>query len=157
MSGLGAPHQGESMNTLYDHVVDVVGTRFDDGCWVWHGQHVSGYTRVKYRGKNKRVHRVAYELRYGLVPDGLELDHTCNNKTCWNPDHVEPVTHQENCIRTSHSHSLKTHCSKGHPYNFGNTYQTKGSPSHTSQRQCRTCNRERKLRAYHLEGRAIHA
>ena len=28
---------------------------------------------------------------------GLELDHTCENEPCCNPDHLEPVTSQINC------------------------------------------------------------
>ncbi len=138
------------MQALYDYIVETVRIRTDDECWSWPAQHVgAGYPRVKYKGKNKKVHRIAYELRQGPVPDGLELDHTCMSVWCWNPDHLEPVTHQENCARTVQS--LKTHCLKGHPYDAENTYHTKGSHSHTSQRQCRTCNRERKLESYYLE------
>lgn len=31
---------------------------------------------------------------------GLELDHTCVNPRCRRPDHLEPVTHQENVQRS---------------------------------------------------------
>jgi hypothetical protein len=45
------------------------------------------------------VHQLAYQLEKGLVPEGLELDHLCRNRTCCNPDHLEPVTRAENMAR----------------------------------------------------------
>jgi hypothetical protein len=45
------------------------------------------------------AHRVAYEQFVGTVPDGLELDHLCENKACVNPGHLEPVTRSENVRR----------------------------------------------------------
>lgn len=30
---------------------------------------------------------------------GLELDHVCENPYCRRPDHLDPVTHSENCLR----------------------------------------------------------
>lgn len=35
----------------------------------------------------------------GSVPEGLVLDHTCLNRGCVNPDHLEPVTWIENSVR----------------------------------------------------------
>jgi HNH endonuclease len=43
--------------------------------------------------------RVYYEERFGPVPVGTELDHLCRVRACINPDHLEPVTHAENCRR----------------------------------------------------------
>lgn len=50
--------------------------------------------------KEKLGHRVAYELFVGPIPDGLELDHLCRTGWCVNPNHLEPVTHEENMRRT---------------------------------------------------------
>ena len=71
------------------------------GCWAWLGKHgTGGYAYVAYREGGKRYHRkaatVAYELKYGAVPDGLELGHSCFQEWCVNPDHVRPVTHSQN-------------------------------------------------------------
>jgi hypothetical protein len=48
------------------------------------------------------AHKFAYETLVGLVPQGLELDHLCRNTSCVNPDHLEPITHEEN-MRRGHS------------------------------------------------------
>jgi hypothetical protein len=63
------------------------------GCWNWL-LHVSdfGYGVLTVSGKTRRAHVVSYELKNGPVPNGLQLDHICRNRTCINPDHLEPVT-----------------------------------------------------------------
>ena len=76
----------------------------------------------------RSAHIVAYEWKYGLVPEGLELDHLCRNPSCVNPDHQEAVTHSENSFRgntgqwLSNKQRAKTHCPHGHTYDFLNTY-----------------------------------
>lgn len=45
------------------------------------------------------AHQVFYELHVGPIPRGLELDHLCQNPSCVNPAHLEPVTHAENVRR----------------------------------------------------------
>jgi len=48
------------------------------------------------------------------------LDHTCRNRACVNPDHLEPVTHIVNMGR-GHWANV-TECKQGHPYDQQNTY-----------------------------------
>lgn len=69
-------------------------------CWKWRGcTNSAGYGFIYVRGKSLPVHQFAYELSKGPVPQGLELDHLCCNRTCCNPEHLEPVTHAENMVR----------------------------------------------------------
>jgi hypothetical protein len=75
------------------------------GCILWTGATCSnGYGRVGAPpGRIPRVlgaHRVAWELAYGPVPDGLHVLHDCPGGTdfalCCNPLHLRLGTHQEN-------------------------------------------------------------
>src|SRR6202030_118623 len=71
----------------------------NSGCWLWLGAcNEFGYGKF---GKVK-AHRFSYEREKGPIPDGLEIDHLCRNKSCVNPDHLEAVTHGENRRRVPH-------------------------------------------------------
>lgn len=68
-----------------------------NGCWVWTGSLLAdGYGNLRDGAKVKRAHRVSYETFVGPIPGGLEIDHLCRNRSCINPDHLEPVTRAEN-------------------------------------------------------------
>ena len=90
--------------------------KVESGCWEWQA-HVGrlGYGAFFFSGRMGPAHRFAYELRVGPIPDGLELDHLCRNRSCVNPDHLEPVTHAENMRR-----ARLTHCHVGHPMSGSN-------------------------------------
>lgn len=65
------------------------------GCWLWNGRLTDrGYAGF---GKQTRGHIFAYERKYGKVPVGKELAHSCHIRKCINPDHVLPKTHLDNC------------------------------------------------------------
>lgn len=110
----------------------------DTGCWDWDaGKIVSGYGVFRVNGRASVAHIVAYRMFIGDIPEGLELDHTCRNRGCVNPAHLEPVTHQENCKRgdVGKHYRDKTHCPSGHEYNAANTYRYK------NKRGCMECRR----------------
>lgn len=84
------------------------------GCWNWlgarrikrHKQTTYVYGCFSRDGTINNVvgaHCFAYEFCKGPIPAGMELDHTCKNKLCVNPEHLEAVTHQENCKRRAKS------------------------------------------------------
>lgn len=71
-------------------------------CWYFVGagrENRNGYSRVWYKGKEHMAHRLVYEALVGPIPPGLVLDHTCRNRCCCSPDHLEPVTVKENTYR----------------------------------------------------------
>lgn len=117
------------------------------GCWVWRGSIARNrYGLWSYRKdaetRTAYAHRFAYELAVGPIPDGLVLDHLCLNRTCCNPEHLDPVTHAENFRRGvgrrdgAAFQRSKTHCPYGHPYSGENlTIRPDGS------RNCRACSR----------------
>ncbi len=47
---------------------------------------------------------MAWELLNGKIPDGLVIDHLCENMACVNVQHLEPVTKEENTSRASFGH-----------------------------------------------------
>lgn len=108
-----------------------------DGCWEWTGsRRPDGYGQIHVGGKNRRAHRVVYELMVGPIPEGLTIDHLCRNRACCRPDHLEPVTRAENTRRGG---AALTHCKRaGHLYDEQNTYV---SPK--GERRCRACAAER--------------
>lgn len=117
-----------------------VDRRRSDGCWLWTGsKNRGGYGTITVNGHTRAVHRVAYELLVGPIPDGLQLDHLCRVRHCVNPAHLEPVTQRENILRgqgLAAANAAKTHCLRGHPFDGSNTYVWRGK------RFCRACNRE---------------
>lgn len=98
-----------------------------EGCWQWTGAHSkNGYGIVRLGGKygkNRPAHRAMYEHFFGVVDRLLEMDHLCRNRLCVNPNHLEPVSKQEN-VRRGESGKWqrdKTHCPHNHEYNEENT------------------------------------
>jgi len=73
----------------------------ETGCWLWAGaiRHDGYGAFVLEAGVTRVAHRVSYALFKANIPAGLVLDHICMNKACVNPDHLEPVTRQENTYR----------------------------------------------------------
>ncbi|MDO8389701.1 MAG: HNH endonuclease signature motif containing protein [Actinomycetota bacterium] len=45
------------------------------------------------------AHRFAYAAFVGDIPEGMEIDHTCRDRGCVNPEHLELVTRQVNLSR----------------------------------------------------------
>lgn len=73
-----------------------------ESCWLWTGAtNGLGYGKFKADPRTPAVyaHRYAYELVVGPIPEGLQLDHCCENPPCVNPAHLEPVTQAENVRR----------------------------------------------------------
>lgn len=119
----------------------------ETGCWNWTGSRVAlGYGQISIGGRLKGVHRAAYEALRGAVPDGLVLDHLCRNPSCFNPDHLEPVSHRTNVLRGVSplaAAARATHCKRGHAFDEENTRVTR-----TGTRKCRACDRARVKRNY---------
>lgn len=70
------------------------------GCWIWKRSIQSmGYGNLTINNRGVLAHRFVYEQFKGTIPSGYELDHLCRNPACVNPDHLEVVSHAENCRR----------------------------------------------------------
>ena len=116
-------------------------------CWEWTGNKTKdGYGLFGLNYKTKLVHRISYEIKYGDIPEGLQIDHTCRNRSCVNPVHLESVTQQENMRRglAGQNNKIKTRCPKGHEYTPDNIRKSK-----YNKRGCKTCDRISNLARYH--------
>jgi hypothetical protein len=109
------------------------------GCWLWIGATNPGGYGLIWDSTERRmrvVHRVTWEERHGPLPAGLRLDHTCTNRACVNPDHLDPVTTVENNRRARERQRLgeyRSHCSAGHALTPENTRTGRDG------RRCRIC------------------
>lgn len=110
----------------------------DAGCWVWTGyKNNYGYGQFNWEGFRWLVHRLAYTFCVGPIEPGLTVDHLCRNRGCLNPEHLEPVSNEENIQRGRWQPVLnakKTHCMRGHAFDENNTYWTG-----RGERSCRIC------------------
>lgn len=108
-------------------------------CWEWKGSKKNGYGSFWNGERRIGAHRWAWENLVGPIPVGLEIDHLCRNRSCVNPDHLEPVTHKENVRRGAGGWNTasKMSCPQGHPYAGENLMTSQGH------RYCRTCARKR--------------
>jgi hypothetical protein len=118
-------------------------------CWEWLGsKSKDGYGQFVLEAKrgHRRVrispYRFIWEYFNGPMPGDREPDHTCNNRSCVNPAHIEPVTHSENQKRSYRRGRKRgcrprpSHCRHGHEYTPANTLRV-------NPLQCRECNRIR--------------
>lgn len=115
------------------------------GCWdVVTKLKPDGYCQFRVNGRYVYIHRWAYENWLGPIPAGMTLDHLCRNKGCANPSHLEPVTLQENILRSNNmaaQHARKTVAICGHPFDGFNG---------NGARQCNACRKEY-MRVYYIE------
>lgn len=89
------------------------------------------------------AYRWSYETFIGDIPKGLEMHHECRNRACVNPNHIKPLTHQENCLKDF----KKTHCPKGHEFLSG-SYYTITTKAGTESKICKQCAIERSKKFY---------
>lgn len=72
------------------------------GCWNWllcKNDKGYGWAWNPHKKKAEAVYVTNYELSFGKIAPGLELDHLCRNRGCVNPFHLEAVLSKINTRR----------------------------------------------------------
>lgn len=94
------------------YVISTTPPNFSSPCWNWTGTVSRGYGRLSIGKLWFKAHRISYYLHHKELPTNLTLDHLCKNTICVNPDHLEPVTSEENLSRRKRDWT-KGLCNKG--------------------------------------------
>lgn len=148
-----------SLTRYVEHIMEIadrlwsnVKKQDGDSCWPWLGARIPrprtgepGYGCIKIGGKKGKLiytHRLAWEVTYGPIPDGLCVLHRCDNTQCARPSHLFLGTKDDNNKdmaakgrwRNQYKDNPPTHCKRGHAFTVENTRLG----SH-GERVCRTC------------------
>jgi hypothetical protein len=120
----------------------------DDGCWEWQASRMKGPGTPTYgffgksHGPVVLAHRYSYEMFVGPIPESMQVRHTCDNRTCVNPSHLELGSHQDNMDdrtkRGRHHNANKTHCIHGHDFETNTRWNHNGT-----KRDCEICYQNR--------------
>ena len=90
---------GDPLRTKYSGNEDRFWKNVDKtgACWLWKlDRNSSGHGRFRVRRKLWLAHRYAYTIVRGPIPEGLQVNHLCDNPACVKPSHLVLGDHQQN-------------------------------------------------------------
>jgi hypothetical protein len=130
-------------------------TKIVGDCWFC-GPNPKHYGQYRINGRIVSAHRFVYELLIGPIPQGLQIDHLCRQRSCINPAHLEAVPPKENIRRGLSGYfgdkhkgkggrpwMARTHCKHDHPFEGYNLII-----NWRGERVCRACYNASRRRIY---------
>jgi len=97
----------------------------DTQCWNWiKSCSSSGYGQLTENGKYWNTHVYSWVLHNGPLPAGHLVRHSCHNKKCCNPAHLQSGTHQDNWKDSEKIHTEVSTKRRAMWSVYGKDYQT---------------------------------
>lgn len=111
----------------------------DTDCWLSTYSPDRRGSHITIDGACFQVHRVAYEMLVGPIPEGLEVVRFCHDQRCFRPEHMRAMTSAERFRWSNHpvAQVLRSNkCLNGH--SMDDAYKRKDG-----KRNCRRCEADR--------------
>ena len=78
---------------------DKVDIRDPYECWLWKGaKKPRGYGNLRRDKVYTTAHRVSWQINFGDIPKGMQVQHSCDNTSCCNPNHLMLGTVMSNYV-----------------------------------------------------------
>jgi len=113
-------------------------------CYGWTGRpnKISGRAMFCIDNNSMNASRSSWILYVGTIPDGMQVNHHCDNVICTRTEHLylgtskQNMNDRDNRGRHNNQNKNKTHCKRGHEFNEVNTQLPKRGG-----RECFICRR----------------
>lgn len=73
------------------------------GCYVptSHKLNIDGYFRKRWGDETEMFHRFIWRAHGNEIPEGHEIDHLCNNRSCCNVKHLQCIPRIQHLVETN--------------------------------------------------------